>query len=518
MADRPAYVLRALELFADYGDREALVGGGRRLSYAQLRTAVLDIAAVLRDHGIRPGMTVAVLVLTPVEAPILQLALHLLGCRSAWVSTIGNPRREADEHMRHTRPDAVVYDAREGNQMWEEISAGLGKPVFCLGAGGLGPDLLAPPPAGTLPFDLDTATGTPESTFQTSGSTGAPKLILHRQELFEQVHELAEYIVANGEPRYRHLTVTPLWHVAGQTSAFLYLFSGGVLVVYTDDWDAGACLAQIERERISSTFVSPALLHQLLDHPVLAGTDCGSLAVLSVGAGPASPDRLREAVKWFGPAVRITYGTSESPFISALLPEHVADQAHPEWLRSCGPAYGDVRLEVRDEAGAVLPAGGVGELWAASRLNFAGYLGQPQLTTENLVDGWVRTGDIGYVGLDGMIYLIGRSNDMIKTGQGARPVYPRPIEDTLATHPAVAEAAVIGVPHVDFGETVHAYVVPAGGASVTGEELSSLVTEALAANWVPRSYDFIDRLPLLGIGKVDKKALRARYAADHAAS
>lgn len=516
MSNRPAYVLRALELFADYGEREALVGGGRRLSFAQLRAAVLDMAAVLRDHGIRPGMTVAVLVLTPVEAPILQLALHLLGCRSAWVSTIGNPRREADEHLRLAQPDAIVYDPRQGEQLWEELSRGLDRPVFCLGTGGIGPDLLAPPPAGTEPFDLATATGTPESTFQTSGSTGDPKLIVHGPDTFEQVHELAAYILANGEPRYRHLIVTPLWHVSGQIAAFLYLFAGSVLVVYTDEYDPGDCLALIERERISSTFVSPALLYQWLDHPDLPTTDCGNFVVLSVGAAPPSPDRLREAIKRFGPNVRITYGTSELPFISALLPEHAADQSHPEWLRSCGMPYGDVRLEVRDEAGTAVPTGTHGEVWAASRLAFTGYLGQPELTAENLVDGWVRTGDLGYVDGDGVLYLIGRTTDMIITGKGGRPVYPRPIEDMLITHPAVAGAAVISVPHATFGEAVHAYVVPAVGASVSVEELNSLVGDALSVAWVPRSYDFVDQLPLLGIGKVDKKALRAKYAADHA--
>ena len=303
-ADRPDYVLRALELFEEYGDREALVAGESRFTYREVRAAVLDIAANLVDAGLRPGTTVAVLLGYPAQAPMIQLAMHLLGCRSAWASNAGSPR-ELAAYLDQVRPEALLYEVAVHEQRGRDIADRLGIPAFCVGPGGVGPDVVAPRPPGAAPFDVDTASGAPESVFQTSGTTGIPKALVHTANLYEQVLVLAEQIVAAGEPRYRHLTVTPMWFVAGQTSAFLYLFTGGTLLV-SRFFRVAEILPLLEREQVNSTFVTPLMLYELLDHPDVGKYDLSAMAVLSVGTAATNPVRLRQAVDRFGPVVRIT--------------------------------------------------------------------------------------------------------------------------------------------------------------------------------------------------------------------
>ena len=512
-ATRPDYVLRALELFSQYGDREALVIGEHRFTYTEVRAAVLDIAANLVDAGLRPGATVAVMLGYPPHAPMLQLAMHLLACRTAWVSNASTPA-ELAAYLDQVKPEALLYEVDVHGKAGTQVVDLLGIPAFCVGEGGLGPDVLAPRPDGAAPFDVDSARGVPESVFQTSGTTGVPKPLLHTANLYEQILTLAEHIVASDEPRYRHLSVTPMWFVAGQTSALLYLFAGGTLLV-SRFFRATEFLELVEREEVNSTFITPLMLYELLDHPDIDKRDLSAMAVLSVGTAAANPVRLRQAVERFGPVVRITYGLSESPFISAF-PGVGDDPRRPNRIGSCGPAYGDVQLQIRAEDGhTVLPAGETGELWVVSKLNFAGYVDRPEQTAETLVDGWVRTGDLGHVDDEGYIHLTGRASDMIITTYGSHHIFPRAIEDVLTTHPQVRAAAVIGVPHPELGEAAHAYVMLTDDATVSEEELADLVKDKLSWVWAPRSFDFVDDLPRTGSGKTNTRQLRQKYAEEH---
>jgi acyl-CoA synthetase (AMP-forming)/AMP-acid ligase II len=507
------YVARALELFADYGDREALVQDERRLSYNELRTLVLRMAAALLAFGVPRGANVLIMVANPLEGPVLQLAVHLLGCRSFWVAPV-TARREILDYVQRCDADAFIYDARTQAEFGAEIGASLGVPVFCLGPGGAGPDLLAErAEAVAEPDDLVSGIE-PEAVFQTSGTTGAPKLIHLPHTFFQQVLAIAEgQFTAAGAPLLRHLSSSPLWLVSGQITAFVNLFTGGVLFL-EDAWTAERFLATVAREKINSTFMSPPMLYEVLDHPAAATTDMSHMFMFNIGAGPAAPSRLRQAIGLWGPVIRIVYGLSES-VVTTALPGLTDDPEHPRRIRSAGTPYGDVRLEIRDEDGNPVPTGVDGEIWIASKLNFAGYWGDPELTAETLVDGWVRTRDVGHLDEDGFLYIVDRTTDMIITHRRSWNIYSRPIEDVLAAHPQVRAAAVIGVPDPVVGEVVHAYVVPVAGATVTGDELAAMVGAELNDMWQPRTVEFVDALPLTRANKIDKKALRARYAAEH---
>ncbi|MFG2164291.1 class I adenylate-forming enzyme family protein [Micromonospora chersina] len=508
MTDRPNYVHEALDLFAGFGDREALVGGGRRLTYPEVAAEVRGLAGALLRHGVRPGAAVLVMLGNTLDGPLLQLALHLLGCRSMWVAPVTS-RREVDEFVALAGPDAFVHDPRD--PLGTEIAAGLtGVPVLCLGPGGTGPDLTA---GGAEPADLPAGAAAPESFLQTSGTTGTPKLVHHRESFYRQILALAADFRAAGFPLLRHLSHSPMWLASGQITTLFNLFTGGVLFL-REQWDPAAFIRTVDTEKLTSTFVTPPMLYEVLDHPALGGADFSAMFMFNVGAGPAAPARLRQAIARFGPCLRIVYGLSEAVVICAL-PGLTEDPEHPERLRSCGRPYGDVAVEIRDAEGRVLPAGADGEVWVRTNLSFAGYHGQPELTAETLVDGWVRTRDIGHLDDDGYLYLVDRLQDRILTRQRSWPIYSRPIEDVLAAHPEVRAAAVIGVPDPVAGELPHAYVVPAPGATVTGDELIALVTRELSDTWAPGGVEFLDALPLNRSAKVDKRALRARYAAAH---
>jgi acyl-CoA synthetase (AMP-forming)/AMP-acid ligase II len=503
----PNYVLCALDRFASFGSRTALTQQNRVLNYTQARQLVLDLADRLRSQGVRPGDVVGVFMGLQIESPLLQLALHLVGVRSVWIDITAMPN-EVDQYLKLAPLDLLVYDPRTVAEAGAALGRRLGVRMLCVGPGGAGPDLLGPGPAADRePVAADVE---PESIFQTSGTTGVPKSVHHRHVFYAQLGELADELVATDQWRIRHLSFSRLSHPAGQISSLLYLFSGGTMV-FIPTFEPGELIATITRERATSVYMAPPMFYQILDHPSLADADLSSLTTFNIGGSALNPTRVRQGIDRFGPILRVTYGLSETPFITA----YPGVGTDPDRIRSCGRAYGDVRVEIRDPAGRPVGIGETGELWVSSRLNFAGYWGQPDLTAEALVDGWVRTRDLAYRDAEDYLYLVGRASDMILAGPSSKCVYPRPIEDILATHPHVRAAAVIGVPDEAQGEAVHAFVVPEPDVTVTEDELVTLVRGQLHPSWAPRTIDFVDSLPTTAIGKVNTRALREQYARNH---
>jgi acyl-CoA synthetase (AMP-forming)/AMP-acid ligase II len=504
------YVHHALRLFPTFGDHEALVSSdGRRFTFADMTARIRNTAAALWDNGIRPGMTLALLVTNPPESYFIQFGAHLLGCRTVWMSH-STPKAFLDEVVGFVGADAFIYEVEHMDELGRELGLAAALPVFCIGAGGLGPDLVDPPDVTELPFDPDAITTAPVSLFQTSGTTGTPKLVEHGNRFFRSITRVAEYYRPTDGRRIRHLLISATWHAGAQSAALMTWFDGGTLV-QNFGWDTATFLATLANERITSSMLSPPLLYLMLDHEDLASTDTSAMQNLTISASAATPARLTQAIKRFGSAVNIVYGMCEMTIITALDPL----EDHPDLLAACGTPWGDARVEIRDRTGARLPAGEIGEIWVTGTLRTDGYWGQPELTAQTLVDGWLQTGDVGRLDADGNLFIVDRLKDMILTDLGSTNVFSRPLEDTLAEHPEVRHAAVIGVPDEALGEAVYAYVIRTPGASVTEEELRQLVVDRLNTQWSPREVEFIDAFPLTEYGKVDKKQLRARYLAEH---
>jgi acyl-CoA synthetase (AMP-forming)/AMP-acid ligase II len=274
--------------------------------------------------------------------------------------------------------------------------------------------------------------------------------------------------------------------------------------------DLDLLLNAIERERVTATAVVPTIVYMLLDHPRRAEADLSSLHTVIYAGSPMAPEGLRRALEAFGPIFVQTYAGTEPGYMTCLRKEdHRLDT--PEWvarLASAGRPMYHVDLSIRDIEGRALPVGEVGEICAAQPGQMVGYV-NGGLDSEVMQDGWVRSGDIGFVDEGGYVFIVDRKKDMIVTG--GFNVFPRQIEDVLVTHPAVAQCAVIGVPDAKWGEAVKAVVVTRPDAAVSAEELIALVKERKGSVWAPKSVDFVAALPANPSGKIDKRSLRAPY-------
>ncbi|HUD40288.1 MAG TPA: AMP-binding protein [Streptosporangiaceae bacterium] len=512
------YVLDALKTFAEYGDREAIVQGGVRLTYKEVSNLIRSLASTLHEAGIEDGMGVAVLVRDSPESASLQMALHLLGCRTVWIVAYA-PRRDQIAFLELSKPDVLIYSpaAVTRRELAEEMIARLPDiKVLTMGeADGGYQDLLADIKSDAPDLPLEFVGEQPSSLFYTGGTTGVPKLVHHWQGYYRSLQFIAAYYLSIDEPPMRFLSGSTYSYVSGQTPAFLTLFEGGTFFT-SAGWDVADWLDTIKKETITSAFLTPQLLYAVLKHEALATADTSTLRYLNVGGAAANPARLSEAIDKLGPVVRIVYGSSELPLITDL-PFLDHDPEHPERLTSAGQPFADSEVQVRDEAGNEVPAGESGEVWVKGSLSMAGYWQQPELTRETIKAGWVRTGDVGYKDADGFLFLIDRLSDMIVTSGAAANVYAKPIEDVLTSHPAVRSAAVFGIKGVEEEELVHAVVVTEPGAQVSVEELQDLTRTQLNSIYTPKTIEFAAGLPLTGQGKVDKKELRARHLAARSA-
>ncbi|MEU4120451.1 AMP-binding protein, partial [Kitasatospora sp. NPDC028055] len=337
----------------------------------------------------------------------------------------------------------------------------------------------------------------------TGGTTGIPKGILSLHGPYRRAFDFpfADPRPAGEKPRL--LAATPLSHLAG-VLADLTLHHGGSVVLQRA-FDPGEVLAAIERERITDLFVLPPLLYRLLDHSALARTDLSSLRRLSYGGCAASPARIREALKAFGPVLVGGYGMSEAQNIAVLGPHEHDRTGHGGQVPVGRPLPG-VQVQIRAADGTVLPAGEQGEVHVRSGTLMAGYWKQPELTAKVLRGGWLDTGDIGYFDADGYLYLADRLKDLIIVVGGH--VYPTEVEELLLTHPAIAQCAVYGVRDAQQAEHVHAAVVPTPGRQPDLDDVRAFVTANKGRLYAPEALHLVDAIPLTAVGKPDKKRLR----------
>jgi len=345
----------------------------------------------------------------------------------------------------------------------------------------------------------------------TGGTTGKPKGVMGTAQ---SMLTMAQVMLAEWEwpdaPRF--LVCTPLSH-AGAAFFVPTLIKGGSLVVLPR-FDPAEVLRTIEEQRITATMLVPTMLYALMDHPDSGTRDLSSLQTVYYGAASINPVRLREAIDRFGPIFAQFYGQSEAPMVISYLPRAEHDDAR---LTSCGRPSAFLRTALLDERGDPVTPGEPGEICVAGPLLAAGYWNQPEATAAAFSGGWLRTGDVAREDPDGYWHIVDRVKDMIVTG--GFNVFPREVEDVLATHPAVAQVGVIGVPDATWGEAVTAIVVPradvaADGLASFADELKALVRDRKGPVHAPKHVIVADRLPLTGLGKPDKKALRAAYK-DH---
>ncbi|MEU8890778.1 AMP-binding protein [Streptomyces sp. NPDC048442] len=524
------YVDHILEHWHEDEDAEALVQGAQRLTRGQARRRLYRLGHALRGQGLVPGDGVGLFLANRVDSVLVQLAVHLIGCRVVFLPPEPGPG-ELAALVEQSRARAVVTDPLFAQRAADAAGRSVHAPVLL----SLGPceqpctDLLAL--ADECPEvrpDGVPAPGADEAVtvLYTGGTLGRPKLAAHSRRLYDALVDLVEGAPDDSRPAVfrssepgteagteRVLAATLLTHGSGHLTTIQALVTGSVLVVLPE-FEAGAALEVLREERITATMFVPPMLYALLDHPECAPGALPALRRIVVGGAATSPSRLQQTVEVFGPVLSQGYGQSEALGIAAFGAEELASQGagRPELWRSCGRAISDTEIEIRAEGStAALPARQVGEVVVRGETVMLGYYEDPERTAEALQDDWLRTGDMGYLDAEGYLYLVDRAKDIIVTGSTSDNVYSRVLEDFLLTLPGVRNAAALGVPDEEYGEAVQIFLATAEGADVDPDAVSASVIAELGELYTPRRTVLLDRLPTTKVGKVDKKALRAAW-------
>ncbi|BCJ32987.1 fatty acid CoA ligase [Actinocatenispora thailandica] len=504
------YVTDLFDALHAHGDTTALVAGDRSWSFAELRTDAYRTARALVDLGVGPGDGLLLLAGNTPDALVVRLAGYLLGLRFTHVHL--GPTTQSVPHIVADAAPALVVAADAGLPLLDGSAPGDRTrgarvvPLRRLAA------LAASEPGDPLP--IAAAEGDIARISYTGGTTGLPKGV---PTTYAALHAAARSALAGAAAareeladrtaHARFLAVTPIAHVAGDMA--LMMLTLGV-TVETYDFEPGAMLASLAALRggVALTYLYPALLGQLLDHPDRPRTDTSALSFVVYGSAPIAPARLRAAIDAFGPVFQQGYASTEAPAITALtVADHVRGlDDRPELLASAGRPLPGVEVTIRDAAGTVLPGGEIGEVCVRSASVMPGYWHRPAETAAVLRDGWLHTGDLGRFDDDGYLYLVGRAREMIIVG--GWNCYAAPIEAALTEHPAVRAASVLGVPDETTGEAIVAYLV--ADSPVPVDELRTAVTARLPEINVPSRIEYLDALPLTPLGKPDKNALHAR--------
>lgn len=348
----------------------------------------------------------------------------------------------------------------------------------------------------------------------TSGTTGHPKGVQVNHYAFYALNEIAE---KSGEPEEEwtvwteqdvSLLAMPNFHIGGTGWALIGMYAGAKNVVLSEFTPAG-CLQAIRDYRISKLFIVPAAMQFVLADPTCAQTDFSSLKYIVYGASPIPLPLLKKAMDVFQCGFIQLYGMTETIGVGTYLPAEDHDPNGNKRMRSAGKPRAGVTIAIKDLQGNVVPNGVVGEICIHSPTNMVGYWKREDATADTLVDGWVHTGDAGYLDDDGYLYVQDRIKDMIVSG--GENVYPAEVESALFGMEGVADVAVIGVPDDKWGEAVKACVVLKPGAEVTPEQIIAYARERIAGYKVPKSVDFLHELPRNPSGKILKRELRAPY-------
>ncbi len=365
----------------------------------------------------------------------------------------------------------------------------------------------------TAPRADFTPSGADEAILQlyTSGTTGNPKgAVLSNRNLFglrkANLENPPEHNLWDDDEAV--LVAMPCAHIGG-TGLGVMALSGGLPGVVLSEFDPPRVFDAVENRGVTRFFIVPAALQMLLNHPDCAKTDFSRIKYILYGASPIPLELLRECIAMFGAQFVQNYGMTETTGTICVLPPEDHSVEGNKRMRSAGKPLPGVEMEIRGPDGTALPVGEIGEIVTRSSSNMLGYWKLPEATAATMKDGWVATGDVGFMDEDGYVYMYDRAKDMIITG--GENVYPAEVESGIYGHPDVLEVAVIGVPDEKWGEAVKAVCVPKPGATVDPESVINWARERLAGFKVPKSVDVIDALPRNPSGKILRRQLREPY-------
>ncbi|SPK75953.1 AMP-dependent synthetase and ligase (plasmid) [Cupriavidus taiwanensis] len=483
--------------------RIALEADDVSVTYGELARQVSALAAAFQDIDPAPGSRVAICSGNSVLHVIALMAT--LAASKTWVPL--NPRSAGPELARiveFTTPSILVFDDAHREQACHAVPSGTRRLVCS--ARSQEPDSVEALLAawqGRTPRRHSRDLSEIQAIKFTGGTTGAPKGVMQSLRAWNAtaVSILTAMQLRQDE---RYLAVASITH--GTSTFLLPVFACGGTIVLASSTKPKSVLDQLEGGRITATFMPPTLIYDLLDEPGVAERDWSHLRHLVYAAAPMRADRIAQAIEVFG-TLETSFGQTEAPAVIAFMP--AIELRNPERHGSVGRATPLTEIGIMAPDGRLLLPGETGEIVVRGDLLMSGYWRQPEKTAETIIDGWLHTGDGGYLDAEGFLYLKDRLRDMVISG--GFNVYPTDVENALGEHPAVCRCAVFGVEDPRWGEAVHAVVQLRPGTSVSADTLRAIVRARLGPVQTPKQIHFLDSLPVTANGKVSKQVLRAQF-------
>ncbi len=513
------YMTQALRRWAKLRPNEgAYISDARQLTWAELADRVARLAGGLHALGLKHEDRVAILALNSERYAEAYYGIFWAGANVVPM----NIRWSVPEHVysiKDSESRFLIVDDTFA-EVGAEVAAQCPSVEFIIFAGD------GPTPNGAMRYEDLLANNAPAEDafrngedlagiFYTGGTTGFPKgVMLPHRALWASAICFATGTNITTDDRLLH--AAPLFHIAGSAMLFSVSLFGGSHV-FIPGFEPKTFLRNTELHRPTITLLVPTMIGMLLQEPTLSETDTSSLSQLIYGASPITLAILKEAMAKM-PATKFVhaYGQTElAPLVTLLGSEyHVLEGPKAEKIRSVGQPVVVVEAEVVGPDGKEQPRGDIGELRVRGPTTMLGYWNKPEQTAETLRDGWVHTGDGAYMDEDGFVYIVDRVKDMIITG--GENVYSAEVENAIMQFPGLAECAVIGVPDDQWGEAVHAIVVPRDGEAPDPQAIVAHCRSLIAHYKCPRTVDVrSEALPKSGAGKIQKFELREPYWEGH---
>jgi acyl-CoA synthetase (AMP-forming)/AMP-acid ligase II len=474
--------------------------------YRKFAREACTIAQRLRqDYALQPGDRVALYMKNRVEYLSLLYAIW-------WMGAVAVPIN----YKLHAKEAAWILDNAQASLLFSDdgmLHAAADLPAACREVG-VDAGIFNTAATGDIELDapLSLASDALAWLFYTSGTTGRPKGVMLTHENLVAMSLCYAIDVDDVSADDAMLYAAPMSHGAGLYN-FVHVRVGAKHVVpQSGGFDSDEILGLGKRLGNVSFFAAPTMVKRLVQAAKRANASGEGIKTIVCGGGPMYAADMVDALDTLGPRFAQIYGQGESPMtITAMRRDLIAERSHPKWqarLASVGTAHSCVEVRVVAEDMADVPAGECGEVIVRGSTVMRGYWRNDDATAQSLVDGWLKTGDIGYLSADGFLTLTDRSKDVIISG--GSNMYPREVEEVLARHPDVFEAAVVGAPHADWGEEVVAFIVAQPGCSIDPAALDEWCKSEIASFKKPKRYEFCTELPKNSYGKVLKTELRQK--------